>query len=617
MEPHAIALVRPCPAPRTPSPVRTSILAWHRAARIGAALVLVSVAAPAQALTPEKVLELAGASLVRVALLDEQGAVSRQGSGVVVRPGEVIANCNAVAGNAPAIVVYRDGRWALAQLVGTDVQRNLCHLRWRGDEPIGQPVKGIVPIDKVRKGQVAYAVGSPRGLDVALSGSLVAGFHRHPERGMVIDTDTPIAPEASGGGLFDRDGHLIGFTAMVLADGQKLDFAVPAGAAFDLVPGLRSRRAAPLPPPPKEERADRDHLARLQAESDRLAEARRFLETERARAERDRQLAEQAQARTSSEPVTPDVPPASVEVAPAPAVDTAPPAPPVLLVLPAIAERVERALAGSPIGARFYSLDVSLVLDAEGRILRLKLDRTSGNRAVDNTVTSRIAKGVPYRDTADGAREGPLELALRVGWFHDHPTVIAMAGALPPFAATIARGGGATGGGPSPGEAPPAGPQPDEHAQREARELAKQQLRIAEEQRALRRKAEAEQLVQANDDARRTRREAAEAEGRTVAAAASQALRVVEEYTVRVSEAISRQFLIPEDAPVEARAEIEFRVLPNGQAGALRFLRKSGNVAFDRAIEAAVERARPLPVPTEPAAYLQFRDQRLVFTGER
>ena len=147
--------------------------------------------------------------------------------------------------------------------------------------------------------------------------------------------------------------------------------------------------------------------------------------------------------------------------------------------------------------------------------------------------------------------------------------------------------------------------------------MAKQQLRIAEEQRALRRKAEAEQLVQANDDARRTRREAAEAEGRTVAAAASQALRVVEEYTVRVSEAISRQFLIPEDAPVEARAEIEFRVLPNGQAGALRFLHKSGNVAFDRAIEAAVERARPLPVPAEPAAYLQFRDQRLVFTGER
>jgi outer membrane biosynthesis protein TonB len=46
-------------------------------------------------------------------------------------------------------------------------------------------------------------------------------------------------------------------------------------------------------------------------------------------------------------------------------------------------------------------------------------------------------------------------------------------------------------------------------------------------------------------------------------------------------------------------------------------VKKSGNAAFDRAIEQAIERARPLPVPSDAGVYPQFRDQRLVFTGER
>jgi colicin import membrane protein len=188
-----------------------------------------------------------------------------------------------------------------------------------------------------------------------------------------------------------------------------------------------------------------------------------------------------------------------------------------------------------------------------------------------------------------------------------------MFGALPPYAAPPGRPVTEAAAS-APGDT---GLQPDGDAGNEARELAARQLRAAEEQRALQRKAEAERLVQAKEDEQRANRETAETEGRLAVTAGAYAQRVVEDYTHRVSSAIGEKFAIPPSAPTEARAEIEFRVLPDGQVAAVRFVQKSGLTAFDRAIEQAIERARPLPVPPDPGIYLQFRDQRLVFTGAR
>jgi S1-C subfamily serine protease/outer membrane biosynthesis protein TonB len=597
-----------------------------------------------RALSPEQVFELAGTSIVKIAVLDAQGAPIRQGSGVVVRPGEIVASCNVVAGEARALVVFRGTKWALAELAGTSPQLNLCYLKWRGEEAIGEPVKGIVAIDKVRKGQVAYAVGSPRGLELALSSSIVSGFRRHPDRGMVIETDTPIAPEASGGGLFDREGRLIGFTAVVLGEDRKLDFAVPASGAFELVPGLRTRRIVPLALSANEERVDRDHHARLQAEAARVPEARRFLEAERARFDRERVLAEEerskaaAQAQAQPAPVSPE--PAKQPVV---VVETeAPPKPaPTAVALEVVAERVEKALAGGKLPAKVYSLDLEMALGPDGRVTKLAVDRSSGDKAVDSAVNARISKAGPYRDPTGSAADGPVTISLRVGWFHDHAAVIPMIGALPPFGAPSGRAATSVATGPSLTQSPASNPepQPDVNAEREARELAAKQqreaeeeraqklraaeeeraqkLRAAEEERALRRRAEAEQMLQAKADEQRINRETAETEGRVAVAAAATAQRIVADYTSRVGDAIGAQFLIPPSATADTRAEIEFRVMPNGQVSGLRFVRKSGNAAFDVAIENAVERARPLPVPTDPVAYQQFRDQRLVFSGAR
>lgn len=567
----------------------------------------------AWALSPEEVMQAAQPSIVRVAVLDASGAAVRQGSAVVIRPNEIVTNCNAVAGEGATIVVFRGPKWALAQLLGTDRQRNICHLRWRGEEEIGVPVRGVVAMEHVRKGQVAYAVGSPRGLDIELSGGFVTDFRRHPERGMVIQLDPPVAPEASGGGLFDREARLIGFTAIVLKEDQVLDFAVPAGAVFDLVPALRSKRAVPSMPTAKEDRVDRDHVERLREASKRLAEGRRWLEQDRLERERN-QVKEQEASAAAEKAAAEKAVTAQAEAAkeiPAASAASAVPAHAVSQ-LQSISSLVEQSLAGAPLPIKTVSMDYSMTLDEQGKVVRLVLDRTSGDAKLDAAVTARIHKSGPYREALQEGSTGPLGVSLRVGWFHEHAAVIAMFGPLPPY-------------GVAPGKATATGdatksassPSPDGEAERQAREDALERLRAAEEQRKQRTRAEIEQLIRDHDTERLAKREQAEAEVLAVGAAAVNAQKVVDDYGIRVREAIGDKFLIPASAQPTTRAEIEIRVLRDGTVGTFRFVKRSGVPEFDRAIEAALQKAVPLPVPAEAAIYTQFRDQRMVFSGEK
>jgi hypothetical protein len=100
-----------------------------RFVRTAVVFALATMSAHAGARSPEQVLQAAGASIVRVAVLDADGRPIRQGSGVVIRPNDVVVNCNVVAGAVQTLAVFRGAKWALAQLAGTDRQRNLCHVR--------------------------------------------------------------------------------------------------------------------------------------------------------------------------------------------------------------------------------------------------------------------------------------------------------------------------------------------------------------------------------------------------------------------------------------------------------------------------------------------------------
>ena len=96
------------------------------------------------------------------------------------------------------------------------------------------------------------------------------------------------------------------------------------------------------------------------------------------------------------------------------------------------------------------------------------------------------------------------------------------------------------------------------------------------------------------------------------AAAAAQA-KLVDEYKRRIAERIKR-FII-EPASLQGNPEVEFDVvvLPGGEVLDAKIRKASGQALWDTAVERAIRRAQPLPLPPDPALMREFRELNLKF----
>ncbi len=104
------------------------------------------------------------------------------------------------------------------------------------------------------------------------------------------------------------------------------------------------------------------------------------------------------------------------------------------------------------------------------------------------------------------------------------------------------------------------------------------------------------------DAAARERAEQAAAQGK-----------VVDEYVAKIMTRIRSRIVMPPDVPDDARAEFAVTVLPGGSVLNPRLLKTSGNSAYDSAVERAILKAQPLPLPADTALFNQFREMKLGF----
>jgi colicin import membrane protein len=94
-------------------------------------------------------------------------------------------------------------------------------------------------------------------------------------------------------------------------------------------------------------------------------------------------------------------------------------------------------------------------------------------------------------------------------------------------------------------------------------------------------------------------------------AAAQNALKV--EYIGRIRMKIRRFITLPPDVPAGALAEFEVIVLPGGEILGVKLKRASGHAAYDSAVERAILKAQPLPLPQDPTLAREFRELNLQF----
>lgn len=191
------------------------------------ALALISTLIPvgAFAMEPDVLYEKLSPSVWVVYPNDGEGVRMGSGSGVVIAREQMVTNCHVLL-KAKAITVKRENTSHQAQLMAADMERDLCLLKVPG---MVSPTVEIAPISAVKVGQWAIAIGAPRGLELTLSDGLISSL-RKDEEGRVqrIQISVPISHGSSGGGLFDRNGKLIGITSSGYDDAQNLNFAIPA-----------------------------------------------------------------------------------------------------------------------------------------------------------------------------------------------------------------------------------------------------------------------------------------------------------------------------------------------------------------------------------------------------
>ena len=140
--------------------------------------------------------------------------------------------------------------------------------------------------------------------------------------------------------------------------------------------------------------------------------------------------------------------------------------------------------------------------------------------------------------------------------------------------------------------------------------------RIANEQ-AAREQAAHEQAAQ--EAAQQVAQQAAriQAEQNRLGELAASKDRMVDEYKAKIMAKIRSKIVEPPDVAQDARAEFLVTLLPGGAVLKAELKKSSGNGAYDNAVERAIFKSDPLPLPPDVQLFSRFRELDLTFKPEK
>ena len=178
---------------------------------------------------------------------------SASGSGVIVdAAGYIITNAHVVAGSRDIEISVADTsdptrkdahRHFAARIIGTDKETDLAVLKIDAEN---LPALSFRDSDKLKQGQIVFALGSPLGLENTLTVGYVSAISRRlkPEQATsYIQTDAPINPGNSGGPLLDTDGKIAGINTMIFSQSggsEGIGFAIPGNVARRVYEQIRT-----------------------------------------------------------------------------------------------------------------------------------------------------------------------------------------------------------------------------------------------------------------------------------------------------------------------------------------------------------------------------------------
>jgi serine protease Do/serine protease DegQ len=181
----------------------------------------------------------------------DQDRVSKQeglGSGVIVTSDGYILTNNHVIEGADELKVslpQPDGREFTAKVVGADPKTDVAVVKI---EATGLPTLTLADSDRLRVGDIVFAVGNPLAVGETVTMGIVSAKER--QIGLLSDvsgyenyiqTDAAINMGNSGGALVDAKGRLVGINSAILSPSRGsigLGFAIPVNLARSIMESL-------------------------------------------------------------------------------------------------------------------------------------------------------------------------------------------------------------------------------------------------------------------------------------------------------------------------------------------------------------------------------------------
>ena len=177
---------------------------------------------------------------------DQERRQEGLGSGVIVTSDGYILTNNHVVEGADELTVYlSDDRKFTAKVVGADQKTDVAVIKIAA---ANLPTVVLADSDKLRVGDIVFAVGNPLGVGETVTMGIVSAKDR-TQLGLLdeggyenyIQTDAAINMGNSGGALIDAKGRLVGINSAIVSPSRGnvgIGFAVPINLAAGVMQSL-------------------------------------------------------------------------------------------------------------------------------------------------------------------------------------------------------------------------------------------------------------------------------------------------------------------------------------------------------------------------------------------
>jgi tetratricopeptide (TPR) repeat protein len=166
-------------------------------------------------------------SAVAIETFDSRGNSVSRGSGFFTATDRIITNRHVIERSSRVEVHLLDGKkFPVKGVIAIDGEGDLAMLQ------VDIPAQFVKPLPIVKsvpqEGESIVVIGNPFGLEGSVSNGIVSAVREISGYGKIIQITAPISPGSSGSPVVNMMGQVIGIATLQAAEGQSLNFAVPA-----------------------------------------------------------------------------------------------------------------------------------------------------------------------------------------------------------------------------------------------------------------------------------------------------------------------------------------------------------------------------------------------------